>query len=61
MFMPLRAALTSVPAWQMTAAVALILAAILGLVRVGGRLYRSAVRHMAGRLKIRQAWTGHTG
>lgn len=59
-FMPLRAALTSVPAWQLAAAVALMLLAILGLIRVGGRLYRGAVLHTAGRLQIRQAWRGAT-
>jgi hypothetical protein len=26
------------------------------LVRVGGRIYRGAVLHTAGRLRIRQAW-----
>jgi ABC-2 type transport system permease protein len=58
MFMPLRAALTAVPAWQILTAVALMIAAILLLVRVGGRLYRGAVLHTAGRLKLRQAWSG---
>jgi len=61
MFMPLRAALTTVPAWQVALAVLLMLAAILLLVRVGGRLYRGAVLHTGGRLKIRQAWAGATG
>jgi ABC-2 type transport system permease protein len=61
MFMPLRAALTTVPAWQVAAAVALMLVAIPLLVRVGGRLYRGAVLHTAGRLNLRQAWSGTTG
>jgi ABC-2 type transport system permease protein len=60
MFMPLRAALTTVPAWQVVAAVALMLLAIPLLVRVGGRLYRGAVLHTAGRLGLRQAWAGAT-
>jgi ABC-2 type transport system permease protein len=58
MFMPLRAALTTVPAWQVGLSVVLMLAGILLLVRVGGRLYRGAVLHTAGRLRLRQAWTG---
>lgn len=58
MFMPLRAALTTVPAWQMFTAVVLMLAGIAVLVRIGGRLYRGAVLHTAGRLRIRQAWSG---
>jgi hypothetical protein len=30
--------------------------AIAGMIQVGGRLYRGAVLHTAGRLHIRQAW-----
>jgi ABC-2 type transport system permease protein len=60
MFMPIRAALTSVPAWQMLLAVMLMLVAILLVIRLGGRLYRGAVLHTAGRLRLRQAWTGMT-
>lgn len=56
MFMPLRAGLTDVPAWQMLLAVALMALAILGTVSLGGRLYRGAVLHTAGRLRLRQAW-----
>jgi len=59
-YMPLRAALSDVPAWQIGLAVLLMLAAILALVRVGGRLYRGAVLHTAGRMRIRQAWNGAT-
>ena len=55
-FMPLRAGLTAVPAWQMVLAVVLMVAAIVGMVNIGGRLYRGAVLHTAGRLRLRQAW-----
>jgi len=58
MFMPLRAGLTDVPAWQMLCAVVLMIAAIVGMVHAGGRLYRGAVLHTSGRLRIRQAWHG---
>jgi ABC-2 type transport system permease protein len=58
MFMPLRAGLTDVPAWQMLCAVLLMIAAIVGMVQAGGRLYRGAVLHTSGRLRIRQAWHG---
>jgi ABC-2 type transport system permease protein len=65
MFLPLRAALTTVPVWQVVSAVALMLVGILLLVRVGGRLYRGAVLHTAGRLKIRlkirRAWPNTAG
>jgi len=56
MFMPLRAGLTDVPAWQMAVAVVLMALAIVGMIQVGGRLYRGAVLHTAGRLRIVQAW-----
>jgi ABC-2 type transport system permease protein len=58
MFMPLRAGLTDVPAWKMLRAVVLMIAAIVGMVHAGGRLYRGAVLHTSGRLRIRQAWHG---
>jgi ABC-2 type transport system permease protein len=56
MFMPLRAGLTGVPAWQMALAVVLMALAIVGMIQVGGRLYRGAVLHTAGRIRLRQAW-----
>jgi ABC-2 type transport system permease protein len=56
--MPLRAALVTVPAWQIAAAVILLLAAIYLLLRAGARLYRNAVLHTGARLPLRQAWRG---
>ena len=56
--MPLRAALVSVPPWQIAAAVILQLAAIYLLLRAGARLYRNAVLHTGARLRLRQAWHG---
>jgi ABC-2 type transport system permease protein len=58
--MPLRAALVSVPAWQVAVALILLLAAIYGLLRVGARLYRNAVLHTGARLRLREAWRGGT-
>ena len=58
--MPLRAALVNVPAWQVVAAVVLMLAAIYGLFRVGARLYRNAVLHTGARLHLREAWRGES-
>ena len=57
-FLPLRTALTSLPAWQVAAAVAVMLLGILVLVWAGGRLYRGAVLHTGARLRIGQAWRG---
>jgi ABC-2 type transport system permease protein len=56
--MPLRAALVNVPAWQMAAAVILLLAAIYLLLRAGARLYRNAVLHTGARLRLHEAWHG---
>lgn len=56
--MPLRAALVTVPPWQIAAAVIIMLATIYGLLRVGARLYRNAVLHTGARLHLRQAWRG---
>jgi ABC-2 type transport system permease protein len=58
MFMPIRAGLTDVPAWQMVLAMVLMALAIAGLIRIGGRLYKGAVLHTAGRMRLRQAWQG---
>jgi ABC-2 type transport system permease protein len=58
-YMPLRTALTDVPAWQIAASLAFMIIAILALVRIGGRIYRGAVLHTGGRLGLRQAW--HSG
>lgn len=55
-FMPLRAALTHVPPWQIAAAAALMIIAILAMIQTGGRVYRGAVLHTGSRLGIRQAW-----
>ena len=57
-FMPLRTALTSVPVWQVAAAVILMIASTFALMRVGGRVYRGAVLRMGQRLRLRQAWHG---
>ena len=57
-FMPLRSSLVSVPAWQVVAAVVLMLAATYGLFLVGARLYRNAVLHTGARLRISEAWRG---
>lgn len=55
-YMPLRIALTNVPAWQIAAAAALMIIAILAIIQAGGRVYRGAVLHTGSRLGIRQAW-----
>lgn len=56
MFMPVRASLTVVPAWQVAAAAALTVAGTAVLVRVGGRLYRGAILRTGGRVHLAEAW-----
>ena len=58
LFMPVRASLTVVPAWQVAAAVASTLAGTVLLVRVGGRLYRGAILRTGARVHLTDAWRG---
>lgn len=61
LMMPLRAALTDVPIWQVATAVVIQVVSIYGLVRVGGRLYRGAVLKVGKKLSIREAWNVTAG
>jgi ABC-2 type transport system permease protein len=56
LMMPIRTALTDVPLWQPLLAVAIELAAIVGLVHLGGRLYRGAVLRLGRKVSLREAW-----
>jgi ABC-2 type transport system permease protein len=53
--MPMRAALGTVPAWEMGLAVALALVTIPAVVWVAGRVYQRGVLHMGGRMKLSEA------
>jgi ABC-2 type transport system permease protein len=53
---PVRAALEAIPAWQYAIAVALTIAAIIGLVFVAGRIYAGGLLRYGGRVKVREAW-----
>lgn len=57
LMMPLRSALSDVAAWEIAAAVGVEVAALVGLVWLGGRLYRGAVLHIGRRLSLREAWS----
>lgn len=52
---PSRAALTTIPAWQLVASVALMLLAIWGLVRFAGRVYELGVLRTGPRVPFREA------
>jgi ABC-2 type transport system permease protein len=53
--MPMRAALGTVPGWEMGLAVALALVTIPAVVWVAGRVYQRGVLHMGGRMKLSEA------
>lgn len=54
--MPSRMAMSTVPWWEQLLAVGLTLAAIAGLVVLGGRIYANAILHTGPRLALRRAW-----
>lgn len=56
--MPIRSALTDVPAWQMVTAVLVMVAAIPAVITFAGRLYRGGLLHTTGRVRFRRAWHG---
>jgi ABC-2 type transport system permease protein len=57
--MPGRIALGSAAWWEPPLAVGLTVAAIVGLVAFGGRVYTNAVLHNGPRLRLRDAWHDH--
>jgi ABC-2 type transport system permease protein len=56
MVMPVRAAVGSVPPWQLALAVLLVIAVTYGVIRLGARLYRGAVLRVGAKVKLREAW-----
>jgi ABC-2 type transport system permease protein len=53
--MPVRQAAGDVAVWEVALAVVLMLVAITGIVRVGGRIYAGALLRTGGRIKMREA------
>jgi len=53
--MPGRIALAAAPLWQIMLAIALTLASVVVVARVGGAVYRNSVLHMGPRLRLRDA------
>ena len=58
--MPNRIAMGAATWWDPIVAVALTLAAIAGLVILGGRVYSGAILHTGATLKLRDAWQAKT-
>ena len=58
MVMPVRTAGGGVAWWEIAVAVVLMLAAIVGVVRLGGRVYAGALLRTGGRVRVREALAG---
>jgi len=56
--MPVRMAATDVPFWQVGLAVALIVACIIGLTWLAGRVYSNAALHLGTRVQFMKAFRG---
>ncbi len=55
---PVRAALGAVPWWEMSLAIVITAATIVGLVRLGGRVYSGGLLRFGTRVKWREAFRG---
>jgi ABC-2 type transport system permease protein len=58
--MPSRIAMGATSWWEPALAVGLTVAAVAGLVVLGGRVYTAAILHTGPTLKLREAWRGAT-
>ena len=58
MVMTVRIANGGVPWWEIALSIALMLAAIYGMVRLAGRIYAGAVLRIGRRVKLKEAWRG---
>jgi ABC-2 type transport system permease protein len=56
--MAVRMADTDVPFWQVGLAVALIVASIVGLTWLAGRIYSNAALHLGARVRFMEAFRG---
>ena len=61
MVMIVRIAHGGVPWWQIVLSVALMVAAVYGLVQAAGRIYAGGVLRFGGRVRLRDAWRGADG
>jgi ABC-2 type transport system permease protein len=53
---PARIAFVGVPLWEVFTGVAIMVAAVFGVVRLAARVYAGALLAAGGRVKIRDAW-----
>ncbi|MDH4118165.1 MAG: ABC transporter permease [Acidimicrobiia bacterium] len=59
--LPVRIATGTVPAWQVAAAVAIVVVTTVIVIRLGARIYRGAVLSIGAKVKLRDALRGETG
>jgi ABC-2 type transport system permease protein len=55
MVLPIRLAAGEVALWEVVVSVAIVLAAIVGAMKLAGRVYAGGAMHLRGQLKVRQA------
>ena len=58
MVMLARVAYGGVPAWQIAVSVVLMVATIVAMLRIAGRVYAGAALRLGRRVKLREAWYG---
>ncbi len=54
--MPARVALDAVATWEVAAAIVLMVASTVGMVRLAARIYTGAILRGGARVKLRTAW-----
>ena len=55
MVLPIRVAAGEIEVWEALASVAIVLASIVGAMKLAGRVYAGGAMHLRGQLKVRQA------
>ena len=61
MVMPVRAAVSDVPIWEVVLAIGIVVVSVYGLVRLGGRIYTGAILNLGSKVRLRDAWRASNG
>ena len=61
MVMPVRAAVSDVPTWEVVLAIGIVVVSVYGLVRLGGRIYTGAILKLGSKVRLRDAWRASNG
>ena len=54
--MPVRSAVSDVPAWELGLSVVLLVGATYGMIRLAGRIYTGAILSIGAKVSLREAW-----